>query len=257
MDRFDDPTQKKPPELSRRQLLGWVGGGVAGAMLASLGLPALPSYAATPDPTSLRSLLRRISAYGCDPSRGIRVALPDDHPSVSIRDVARQNVDKIQDLCAGVPDTTKRFHVDVTTQDCAPIGGTVDIALSPNGDFTFSGHIHNSGFVDIHYALGALITTPSASGDTSNGYPFAHPGAVDGTSTLLGRNRDDDWSITGNKPEIAAHWGEITQGGLSWRLVAQDTLSAGIEGLIEDIGKDAIKALAKAAVDYLIKAVVA
>jgi hypothetical protein len=45
--------------------------------------------------------------------------------------------------------------------------------------------------------------------------------------------------------------------GLSWKLQAQDTLSGGLEGLLEDTAKDAVKALAKAAVDYLIKAVVA
>jgi hypothetical protein len=152
---------------------------------------------------------------------------------------------------------TVHFHEDVTTQDWAPIGGSIDIDVNANGDFTFSGHMRDSGFLNIHYALVAMITTPSTDVNKLGGLPFAHEGAVDGTITLFGRNREDNWSITGNKPEIAAHWGEISQGRLFWRLQAQDTLSGGLEGLIEDTAKDAVKALAKAAVEYLIKAVIA
>jgi hypothetical protein len=151
---------------------------------------------------------------------------------------------------------TLHFHADVTTPDWAPIGGSVDIDVSANGDYIFSGHMHNSGFPNIQYALGTVVLAPTPGGYGAIG--FAHSGSVDGTSTIFGRNRDNDWTNTGNNPDIAAHWKEIAQGsGLSWKLQAQDTLSGGLEGLLEDTAKDAVKALAKAAVDYLIKAVVA
>jgi hypothetical protein len=150
-----------------------------------------------------------------------------------------------------VPQTI-HYRVDVTTPDWAPVGGWVDLVINANGDYTFTGHIHDSGFPDIKYALGTVVMTPSAIG-----FGFAHQGSVDGTSTLFGRNRDDDWTNTGNNPQIAANWEAITQGRLSWRLQAQDTLSAGVEGLLEDIAKDAVKAIAKAAVEALIKVVAA
>ena len=113
--------------------------------------------------------------------------------------------------------------------------------------------MHDSGFPNIKYTLGTVIMTP-----TARGYAFGHEGSVDGTSTLFGRNRDNDWTITGNNPDIAAHWAEIAQGsGLSWKLQAQDTLSTGVEGLLEDIAKDAVKAIAQAAVKALIEVVAA
>lgn len=104
MNSFKEPTEDRPPGLSRRELLCRLAGGYAGALLASVGLVGSQSYAASPGTISLRDLLRRMSANGCDASQlaaGIRRLLPNDHPVISIRDVARRNAGNVVDLCRG------------------------------------------------------------------------------------------------------------------------------------------------------------
>jgi hypothetical protein len=133
---------------------------------------------------------------------------------------------------------TMHFHDDVVTQDWAPIGGWIDVVVSLKGDCTFIGHMHDSGFPNIGYTLGIVVMAPSGIG-----YGLSHSGHVDGTITIFGRNRDDDWTDTGNNPHIADNWGDVTQARLFWRLVSSDTLSSGVQGLLEDVAKDAVKAL--------------
>jgi hypothetical protein len=140
-----------------------------------------------------------------------------------------------------------QFHADVTTQDWAPIGGWVDVVLNAQGHFTFQGHMHDSGFPNIDFALAVVIMTPSGIG-----YGFPRQGHVDGTITVFGRNRDHDWIETGVNQQIAENWDQITQGSLFWRLVAQDTLSRGVQGLLEDLAKEAAKEAFKALVTLIL-----
>ena len=135
----------------------------------------------------------------------------------------------------------------VTTQDWAPIGGWVDIVLNNKGEFTFKGHMRDSGAINIDYALGILVITPSGIG-----YGWMHKGHVDGTITLFGRNRDDDWTETGANQQIAGNWDQVTKARLFWSLVAQDTLSKGIQGLLEDLAKEAVKKGAVALVELIL-----
>lgn len=140
------------------------------------------------------------------------------------------------------------FHGDIITQDWLPAGGSVDVVMNANGDFTFSGHMHNSGGLNIQYALAVVIMTSSGIG-----FSFARDHQIDGTITIFGRNRDDDWIDTGNNPQIVGNWDQITYlSGLFWRLNAHDTLSRGIQGLIEDVAEDAAKAIAQAGIQALI-----
>lgn len=90
MRSCEEPTEAGAEGFSRRQFFVRLGGGLAGVTLASLGLEVRPSHAAPPGPIYVRQLLRRISDKGCDPSHGIRVGLPNDHPVISLRDVARR-----------------------------------------------------------------------------------------------------------------------------------------------------------------------
>ena len=107
--------------------------------------------------------------------------------------------------------------------------------------------MHDSGFPNIDYALAIVIVTPSGMG-----YTFPRQGHVDGTVTIFGRNRDDDWTIPGVNLQMAQNWDEVTQARLFWKLTAQDTLSAGIQGLIEDVAKEGAKALGAAGIRALI-----
>src|SRR5438105_3573697 len=55
-------------------------------------------------------------------------------------------------------------HADITTSDWLPGGGSVDVVVNGQGHFTFSGHMHNSGFPNIDFALGVVLMTPSGVG---------------------------------------------------------------------------------------------
>jgi hypothetical protein len=99
MDPLDGTTEERAPGLTRRQLLCRVGGGAAGAMLASLALEMGLGPAAAAGAVSLRDLLRWISDKGCDPSQGIRVAPPDDHPVISIRSVDGRYANSVVNDC--------------------------------------------------------------------------------------------------------------------------------------------------------------
>ena len=138
-------------------------------------------------------------------------------------------------------------HADIATPDWLPAGGWVDLAVNDRGDFTFAGHMHNSGFPNIHFALAVVLMTPSGVG-----YGFAREHTLDGTVTLFGRNRDDDWTDTGANAQLGKNWDQVQRATLHWRLAANDTLSKGVEGLVEDVVKDAAAQLGKAAVTALV-----
>ena len=62
-----------------------------------------------------------------------------------------------------------QFHADVTTQDWAPIGGSLDLVLNAQGHFTFQGHMHDSGFPNIDFALAAVVMRLRKLGMASHG----------------------------------------------------------------------------------------
>lgn len=138
-------------------------------------------------------------------------------------------------------------HADVSTSDWLPVGGWLDLVVNKQGDFTFAGHLHNSGFPNIQIALAAVLMTPSGIG-----YGFGREHSLDGTVTILGRNRDDDWIETRANPQLAGNWGQVVQGQLHWQIVAHDTLSRGIQGLIEDLAKEAATQIGKAGIAAII-----
>lgn len=137
MDPFDGPTEAIARGLSRRQLLCQFGGGCAGWTLASLGLEMRSSPAEAAGSISLRDLLRRISAQGCDASHGIRALLPHDLPLpvTSIRFVAARYAGSVVDFC-------KPLQFSVRQEAMA--GGGVTVYLS-GSNFT------GGGMAAIHY----------------------------------------------------------------------------------------------------------
>jgi hypothetical protein len=151
------------------------------------------------------------------------------------------------DKGAVVSPETQHFHTDVNTQDWAPIGGWIDIVVNILGDYTFTGHMHDSGFPNIAYTLGVVIMTPSGIG-----FSLSHSGHLDGTVTVFGANRDDEWTDTNVNSELQKNWDQIRQGRLFCRLVASDTLSKGVVDLLQQIAEDAAKQLAIAGVVALI-----
>lgn len=120
MDPLEGPTEEVARGLSRRQLFGRVGGSLAGLTLASVGLDPGRSAVAASGPNSVRELLHRISSKGCDPSHGIRMALPNDHPYISLRAVASRYAGSVTDFC-------KPVQLYIQQKDMAGGGITVNL----------------------------------------------------------------------------------------------------------------------------------
>ena len=78
-----------PPGISRRQALRRFTRGLAGAILATLGVTGGTSHAQAGRVVSLRALLARL-APGCNPNRGIRIMFPEGRGVISIRELIRR-----------------------------------------------------------------------------------------------------------------------------------------------------------------------
>jgi hypothetical protein len=142
------------------------------------------------------------------------------------------------------------FH-DVVTSGL-PLGGWVDIILNAQGDITFSGHLHDSGFDNIDYTLSAVIVSPSGAS-----IGFQHAGHTEGTVAGLPfgtPNRDDNFVTPGglNNQQVAAKWDQLREASLWWRLDATDTLAEGAAQLLGDLAKQALEALGVAASTALV-----
>jgi hypothetical protein len=142
------------------------------------------------------------------------------------------------------------FH-DVLTSGL-PLGGWVDIILNAEGDITFSGYLHDSGFDNIDYTLSAVIVSPSGAS-----IGFQHVGHTEGTVAGLpfGKpNRDDNFVTPEglNNQQVAAKWDQLTQASLFWRLDATDPTAAGAAQLLGDLAKQALEALGAAATTALV-----
>jgi len=124
-----------------------------------------------------------------------------------------------------------RIRMNVTTTGWAPIGGWCEVSANQNGACSFSGHIHNSGGVNIRFTLAAALITPSG-----YSYGFANVGKrVDGTETLFDRNRDNNWNQNGSNPDISKNWHEVARSQLTWRLVASSEVTQGIRNYLEKV----------------------
>ncbi|MFT3745740.1 MAG: hypothetical protein QM785_15800 [Pyrinomonadaceae bacterium] len=127
-----------------------------------------------------------------------------------------------------------RTGARLNTDGWAPIAGNMDIVVKPNGDYAFTGHLHNSGGLNIRFSLAATVTT-----GTGQAFGFAVTGKrIDGTETVFGRNRNHDWSIGGNDPKLAQYFAHLPAARLDWRLVASATISETIQNYLQNLAKE-------------------
>jgi VCBS repeat protein len=126
-----------------------------------------------------------------------------------------------------------------------PIGGSAKLVMSRSGQFTFSGHMHNSGALGIDFLVTFVVMTPSGIA-----YTVQYKGDTGGTFTSGSRN--DDWTISGFNEGIRDKWAEASQARLTWTMHANDTLTGQIGKALEDALQEALKAVGKAAVTALI-----
>ncbi|MGW4249079.1 hypothetical protein [Nocardia sp. NPDC004722] len=138
--------------------------------------------------------------------------------------------------------------IQVTFDDSTALGGTISVVMNDNGDWTFTGHLHDSGFDSYDFTLAVVIMTPSGIA-----YALSHQGHTEGTSANpFGPNRDCDWTTSGNNPSIRDNWSQVIQGRLQWRIVAQDLLAQEVSDLVQKVIHDLVSAAAAAGVSAVV-----
>lgn len=139
----------------------------------------------------------------------------------------------------------------ITFKDGTALGGYCRLVMNRNGDWTFSGHMHDSGFDTYAFGIAAAALTPSGIG-----YTLQIAGRAEGTSAGLPfgtPNRNFDWTTSGNNPSIRDNWMQAAQAQFKVRVVAQDKLAGGLS----DVVQDALKDLAKQGIEMGVKALIA
>jgi hypothetical protein len=90
-----------------------------------------------------------------------------------------------------------------------PVGGNMSLAIFQNGDYSFSGHFHDSGFPS--YDVDAVWVVVSNSGKA---FTFEVKGNMYGT--LQSGSRNYDFAQNGNNTQIRDAWPDLCD-GYHWR----------------------------------------
>jgi hypothetical protein len=124
------------------------------------------------------------------------------------------------------------FHETITTPSGTALGGTVDLTLFSNGAYSFTVHMHDSGFDPYDFRVRCAFTTPGGVI-----LLFQASGHTDGTgSSLFGTiHRDFDHKEEGSHPMIQPNWLDVRAGSMS---VSKSYEDSGLLSTIEDIAKD-------------------
>jgi hypothetical protein len=138
---------------------------------------------------------------------------------------------------AEVPDSIS-FHQQVLTPSGTALGGWVEVALQSNGDWSFKGHMHDSGFDSYSFRVVAVV-------DSGAGVPVAAQQSGSVVGTLGSGSRDFDWTQTGNNPLMSSSWDQVRSGTLT---VTKSYADTGLLGTAEDIAKRFIDSLVADAV---------
>jgi hypothetical protein len=150
-----------------------------------------------------------------------------------------------------LPDLKTWGPASITFADGTALGGHCTVVVNNRGNWTFSGHMHDSGFDSYDYSLGVVIMTPSGIG-----YTLRHGGHTQGTSAnpLGSPNRNDDWTDSGNNPSIRDNWAQVAhpKAAFAWRIVAQDNLAGVISDAVQQALQDLIRQGVQAGVVALI-----
>jgi hypothetical protein len=133
-----------------------------------------------------------------------------------------------------------KFSELVTTPPGTALGGLVEMFLRSDGSYTFTTHMHGSGFDSYAFRVVALVRTGSGAAVIA----AQTSGTVGGT--IGGGSRDFDAVENGANPAIAGAWDDVRRGSMSVIKSYDDT---GVLGALGDI--------ASAAVDWMVASALA
>jgi len=126
-----------------------------------------------------------------------------------------------------------------------PLSGSAHLVITRSGNFTLSTHAHDAGFDNIHYTLGAALTTPAGIAVT-----FQQSGGLEGTSAGLPfgtPRRNDDKIVTGHNQILSDEFDAFLNGTFVARIGGSDVLADAAEKALEDALAQAGAAAASAA----------
>ena len=89
----------------------------------------------------------------------------------------------------------------------AAVDGWVELTLSSSGFFSYTGHLHNSGFVGLNVTIASGVRIPGTTAALA--LPSLEKN-VGGTASF--DDRDEDWDEQGDAAEIRAHWDALRSG---------------------------------------------
>jgi hypothetical protein len=137
----------------------------------------------------------------------------------------------------------------ITFSDSTALGGNCRLVMNNSGEWTFSGHMHDSGFDTYEFGVTAVALTPSGIA-----YTLEHTGRTEGTSAGLPfgtPNRDHDWTITGMNSLVRDNWMQAALATFKVSVVSQDKLAQGINQALQDALAQLAQAGAKLVVALL------
>lgn len=171
------------------------------------------------------------------------------NPTISVRMLLQKlaATGPLHDVPA--PSSILHIHKDVTFRSGVAIGGWYDVALTPQGDISFSGHLHNSGADNYNTTVAVVLMTPDGLA-----YSVTHQGNTYGTFHTGSRN--DDWVINEKNDIIAKNW-DTQFSKATWKSTARassKTLES-IQSIVDDLANQLAQAAGKAAVEAVISLV--
>jgi hypothetical protein len=110
-------------------------------------------------------------------------------------------------LVLDVPDSIVIDPGPLVTEET--VGGRMRLVLASNGDWTYEGHLHNSGFFGLQVAIGTVLHTRAPDG---RAFAFGYEDSLDGTVSP-GSERTKFWKQGNNNPSIRAVWPAIRSTG--------------------------------------------
>ena len=138
----------------------------------------------------------------------------------------------------GVPPVlpaAQTWQANISFSDSTPLGGSMTLTLQANGEYSFSGHTHDSGFDPISFTVVAVVASPASKVAPA----FAFSGKTGGT--IGGGSRDCNWdgsaasifkdqngaTVPNPNPAIQQNWAALCRGTLTCQYTSQDLTAQG------------------------------
>ncbi|MDM5235260.1 hypothetical protein QUF83_03320 [Bacillus cereus] len=115
------------------------------------------------------------------------------------------------------------------------VHGWAKLSIQSDGFWSYSGHVHENGFIGHNFDLGVVLNFVDSAGKA---YGFSHNGTISGTVGV--ESRDEDWGHAGFREEIIEQWDILRKSGIRSTLhVSTDPLQVGaafLWGLLATVG---------------------